>query len=84
MAINNEILYLQIQSKERDLDSLRTRNEALEAQIRETQDKYKKELEELQVNVDSCAPRVRTWPHLSHEHTQTNIHACKYKVTPFL
>uniref|UniRef100_A0A3Q2QI52 Zgc:172323 n=1 Tax=Fundulus heteroclitus TaxID=8078 RepID=A0A3Q2QI52_FUNHE len=37
-----------IQSKERDLDSLRTRNEALEAQIREAQEKYKKELEELQ------------------------------------
>lgn len=44
--------YLQIQSKERDLDVLRTRNDALEAQIREMQEKYKKELEDLQVNVD--------------------------------
>uniref|UniRef100_A0A672KBC8 Desmin-like n=2 Tax=Sinocyclocheilus grahami TaxID=75366 RepID=A0A672KBC8_SINGR len=38
-----------IQNKERDLDSLKTKNEALEAQIRETQEKYRKELEELQV-----------------------------------
>lgn len=55
----------QIQSKERDLDSLRTRNEALEAQIRETQEKYKKELEELQVNADSWSPRMHTWSHQS-------------------
>lgn len=57
--------HLQIQSKERDLGSLRTRNEALEAQIRETQEKYKKELEELQVNADSCSPRVHNWSHQS-------------------
>lgn len=31
------------------MDSLKTKNEALEAQIRETQEKYRKELEELQV-----------------------------------
>lgn len=39
---------------------MRTRNEALEAQIRETQEKYRKELEDLQVNVGSCFPRVHT------------------------
>lgn len=31
------------------MDSLKTKNEALEAQILETQEKYRKELEELQV-----------------------------------
>ena len=31
------------------MDALKTRNEALEAQIREKQEKYRKELEELQV-----------------------------------
>lgn len=45
--------YLQIQNKERDLDGMRTRNEALEAQIQETQETYRKELEDLQVSVDS-------------------------------
>lgn len=43
--------HLQIQSKGSELDSLRTRNEALEAQIREMQEKYRKELEDLQVCV---------------------------------
>lgn len=43
----------QIQSKERDLDSMRTKNEALEAQIREMQEKYRKELEDLQVKLRS-------------------------------
>lgn len=31
------------------MDSMNTKNEALEAQIRDTQDKYRKELEDLQV-----------------------------------
>ena len=70
MAIINKIIlnYLQIQNKERDLDDLRTKNEALEAQIREFQEKYKKEQEDLQVSVDSgagCAPRHTR---VSHEH----------------
>ncbi|XP_035244238.1 glial fibrillary acidic protein [Anguilla anguilla] len=42
-----------IQNKERDLEALKTRNETLEAQIRERQEKYKKELEELQAKIDS-------------------------------
>lgn len=54
---------LQIQNRQRDLDSLRTKNEALEAQIREMQEKNKKELEELQVNMVPCGHRVHTWPH---------------------
>ncbi|XP_071325656.1 glial fibrillary acidic protein isoform X2 [Trachinotus anak] len=42
-----------IQSRERDLDSMRTRNEALEARIREMQEKYKKELEDLQARIEA-------------------------------
>lgn len=42
-----------IQSKERDMESLRTRNEALEAQIREMQEKYRKELEDLQARIEA-------------------------------
>lgn len=33
------------------MESLKTKNEALEAQIRETQEKHRKELEQLQVRV---------------------------------
>lgn len=52
----------QIQSKERDLGSLRTKNEALEAKIREMQEKYKKELEDLQVRlVRGSGEWVREW-----------------------
>ncbi|XP_035985492.1 desmin isoform X2 [Fundulus heteroclitus] len=49
-----------IQSKERDLDSLRTRNEALEAQIREAQEKYKKELEELQARIEALQLELKS------------------------
>ncbi|XP_054478385.1 desmin [Anoplopoma fimbria] len=42
-----------IQSKDRDLDAMRSRNEALEAQIREAQEKYKKELEDLQARIEA-------------------------------
>ncbi|KAK9513338.1 hypothetical protein VZT92_026879 [Zoarces viviparus] len=42
-----------IQSKDRDLDALRSRNEALEAKIREAQEKYKKELEDLQARIEA-------------------------------
>ncbi|KAM3614496.1 uncharacterized protein V6R79_015443 [Siganus canaliculatus] len=49
-----------IQSKERDLDALRTRNEALEAQIREMQEKYKKELEELQARIEALQLELKS------------------------
>ncbi|XP_026228630.1 filament_head and Filament domain-containing protein [Anabas testudineus] len=61
-SIRDEITHAKkdIQSKERDLDSLRTRNEALEAQIRETQDKYKKELEELQARIEALQHELKS------------------------
>ena len=40
---------MKILNKERDLDSMKTKNDGLEAQIHDAQDRYKKELEELQV-----------------------------------
>ncbi|XP_041799242.1 desmin [Chelmon rostratus] len=49
-----------IQSKERDLDTLRTRNEALEAQIRETQEKYRKELEDLQARIEALQLELKS------------------------
>ncbi|KAI4892300.1 hypothetical protein NFI96_026173 [Prochilodus magdalenae] len=49
-----------IQNKERDLDALKTRNEALEAQIREKQEKYRKELEELQARIESLQLELKT------------------------
>uniref|UniRef100_A0A4W6E6H2 Zgc:172323 n=1 Tax=Lates calcarifer TaxID=8187 RepID=A0A4W6E6H2_LATCA len=49
-----------IQSKERDLDVLRTRNDALEAQIREMQEKYKKELEDLQVRIEALQLELKS------------------------
>uniref|UniRef100_A0A8C4EE65 Zgc:172323 n=1 Tax=Dicentrarchus labrax TaxID=13489 RepID=A0A8C4EE65_DICLA len=49
-----------IQNKERDLDSLRTRNEALEAQIRETQQKYRKELEDLQARIEALQLELKS------------------------
>ncbi|KAE8288444.1 Vimentin [Larimichthys crocea] len=49
-----------IQSKERDLDNLRTRNEALEAQIREMQEKYKKELEDLQARIEALQLELKS------------------------
>nr|XP_046254892.1 glial fibrillary acidic protein [Scatophagus argus] len=49
-----------IQSKERDLDVLRTRNEALEAQIRETQEKYRKELEDLQARIEALQLELKS------------------------
>ena len=66
MAIITKIIlkYLKIQSKEHDLDALRTRNEALEAQIQEKQLKYRKELEDLQVS----APFTPGCSRVSQEH----------------
>ncbi|XP_052474222.1 glial fibrillary acidic protein-like [Carassius gibelio] len=49
-----------IQNKERDLDSLKTKNEALEAQIRETQEKYRKELEELQARIEALQLELKS------------------------
>ncbi|XP_026040892.1 desmin [Astatotilapia calliptera] len=49
-----------IQSKERDLDAMRTRNEALEAQIRETQEKYRKELEDLQARIEALQLELKS------------------------
>ncbi|MED6277355.1 hypothetical protein CHARACLAT_012522 [Characodon lateralis] len=49
-----------IQNKERDLDSLRTRNEALEAQIREKQEKHKKELELLQARIEALQLELKS------------------------
>ncbi|XP_050986543.1 glial fibrillary acidic protein [Labeo rohita] len=49
-----------IQNKERDLDSLKTKNEALEAQIRETQEKYRKELEELQARIETLQLELKS------------------------
>ncbi|XP_020490536.1 desmin isoform X1 [Labrus bergylta] len=49
-----------IQSKERDLDALRTRNEALEAQIQEMQEKYRKEQEELQARIESLQLELKS------------------------
>lgn len=40
---------LQIQNKQRELDILNTRNEALQAQIREAQERHRKEEEDLHV-----------------------------------
>ncbi|KAM8846871.1 desmin [Synchiropus picturatus] len=49
-----------IQNKERDLDSLRTKNEALEAQILEKQKKYKKEIEDQQARIESLQLELKS------------------------
>uniref|UniRef100_A0A3B3TPH7 Zgc:172323 n=1 Tax=Poecilia latipinna TaxID=48699 RepID=A0A3B3TPH7_9TELE len=49
-----------IQNKERGLDSLRTKNEALEARIRETLEKHKKELEELQARIEALQLELKS------------------------
>ncbi|RVE62248.1 hypothetical protein OJAV_G00155290 [Oryzias javanicus] len=49
-----------IQNKERDLDAMRTKNEALEAQIREMQEKYKKELEDLQARIEALQLELKS------------------------
>ncbi len=45
---------VQILNKERELDALKTRNEYLEAQIRDAVEKYKKKEEDLQVTDMIC------------------------------
>uniref|UniRef100_A0A3P8U1C8 Zgc:172323 n=1 Tax=Amphiprion percula TaxID=161767 RepID=A0A3P8U1C8_AMPPE len=47
-------------SKERDLDSMRSKNEALEAQIREMQEKYRKELEDLQARIEALQLELKS------------------------
>ncbi|NP_001107899.1 uncharacterized protein LOC564165 [Danio rerio] len=49
-----------IQNKERDMDSMNTKNEALEAQIRDTQDKYRKELEDLQARIEALQLELKS------------------------
>ncbi|XP_033957517.1 desmin [Pseudochaenichthys georgianus] len=50
-----------IQNKDRDLDSLSTKNEALEFKIRETQEKYKKELEDLQARIEALQLELKSY-----------------------
>lgn len=45
---------VKILNKERELDALKTRNEHLEAQIRDAVEKYKKKEEDLQVTGMMC------------------------------
>ncbi|KAL6108796.1 uncharacterized protein ACO6RY_12064 [Pungitius sinensis] len=61
-SIRNEIAGAKkdIQSKNRDLDALRSRNEALEAQIREAQEKYKKEVEDLQARIEALQLELKS------------------------
>ncbi|XP_061572128.1 desmin isoform X1 [Cololabis saira] len=49
-----------IQTKQMDLDGLRTRNEALEAQIREMQEKYKKELLDLEARIEALQLELKS------------------------
>jgi len=53
---------LQIQNKQRELDVLKNRNEALLLQIKEAQEKHKIEEEELQVKTHplQCKPQIGT------------------------
>ncbi|XP_032375311.1 low molecular weight neuronal intermediate filament isoform X2 [Etheostoma spectabile] len=50
-----------IQSKDRELDALRSKNEALEAQIRETQERHKKELEDLQARIEALQFELKSY-----------------------
>nr|XP_024002913.1 glial fibrillary acidic protein isoform X2 [Salvelinus alpinus] len=49
-----------ILNKERGLEDLKTKNEALEAQIREAQEKYKKELEDLQARIEALKEELKS------------------------
>ncbi|XP_053183275.1 vimentin [Scomber japonicus] len=49
-----------IQNKERELDSMRTKNEALEARILEMKEKYKKELEDLQARIEALQLELKS------------------------
>ncbi|XP_068179675.1 desmin [Antennarius striatus] len=62
-----------MQSKERDLDTLRTRNEALEAQIQEKQEKYRKELENLQARAEALQLELKSTKE------KIALHLCEYQ-----
>ncbi|XP_048116043.1 desmin-like isoform X2 [Alosa alosa] len=49
-----------IQGKERDLDGLKTKNDALEAQILEAQERHKKELEALQARIEALQLELKS------------------------
>uniref|UniRef100_A0A8C8FK99 IF rod domain-containing protein n=1 Tax=Oncorhynchus tshawytscha TaxID=74940 RepID=A0A8C8FK99_ONCTS len=49
-----------ILNKERGLEALKTKNEALEAQVREAQEKYKKELEDLQARIEALKEELKS------------------------
>ncbi|XP_059920817.1 desmin isoform X2 [Gadus macrocephalus] len=49
-----------ILNKERDLDSMKTKNDGLEAQIHDAQDRYKKELEELQARIEALQHELKS------------------------
>lgn len=58
----------QIQNKQRELDALKNRNEALLLQMKEAQERYKKEEEELQVKPRplQCRENMSHWQPKSH------------------
>uniref|UniRef100_A0A3B3QIT0 Zgc:172323 n=1 Tax=Paramormyrops kingsleyae TaxID=1676925 RepID=A0A3B3QIT0_9TELE len=49
-----------IQSKDRDLETLKSKRDALEAQIREAQERHRKELEELQARIESLQMELKS------------------------
>ncbi|XP_066514392.1 desmin-like [Hoplias malabaricus] len=49
-----------IQNKERDMDALKNKNELLEAQIREKQEKHRKELELLQARIEALQLELKS------------------------
>ncbi|XP_076862462.1 notochord granular surface isoform X2 [Brachyhypopomus gauderio] len=60
-GVREEITALKkdIQNKQRELEALRTRNEALEAQVREAQEKYTKEEEELHAQIEALKVEMK-------------------------
>ena len=61
---------MQILNKERELDAVKTRNEYLLAQIRDTVEKHKKEEEDLQVTVICYCSYLHS---LYHSHSRMNM-----------
>ncbi|KTG37281.1 hypothetical protein cypCar_00011265 [Cyprinus carpio] len=51
---------LQIQNKQRELDALKNRNEALLLQIKEAQERYKREEEELQIRIETLKEELKS------------------------
>ncbi|KAA0720715.1 Desmin [Triplophysa tibetana] len=52
---------LQMQNKQRELDALKTRNEALMLQVLEAQEKYKREEEELKVRIETLKEELKSF-----------------------